>query len=74
MLCLRIRWKRALSPCDLDIWVFGLSLAGLGEVDLLGLQTLRAALYDKGHFGAFIERTVAGRLNSRKMDENILAG
>ena len=47
--------------------------SGLSEVDLLGLETLGPAFHDKSDFGAFVERAVTGCLNSRKMDEYILA-
>ena len=48
-------------------------LSNLGQADLFGLQTLRAAGHDKGDLRTFVERTVATRLDCGKMDEDIFA-
>src|SRR5437762_240740 len=45
----------------------------LRQVDLFGLQTLGSGLHHEGDAAALIEGPVAGRLNGRKMDENVFA-
>jgi hypothetical protein len=41
---------------------------------VLGLQALWSLLHLKLHLRAFIQRAIPVRLDSRKMDENIVAG
>jgi len=45
----------------------------LRAVDVLGLQTLGPALYLKLNLRAFLKRPVAGHLDGREVDKNILA-
>src|SRR5437868_2303327 len=43
-------------------------------IDVLGLQTLGTLLDLEFHLRAFVQRTVAVRLDSRKVHKNVIAG